>query len=95
MPFEAYGAFFKPDELDVLNAAYEAAWRHVCATSSGTTPAQVTDLKNRRAKMILASACTGERDRWRLTESALRGVSGGNLDEERECTDKSAYFDQP
>jgi len=28
MPFEAYGAFFKPDELDVLNAAYEErpAW---------------------------------------------------------------------
>ena len=29
MPFKAYGAFFKPDELDILNDAYDAAWQHV------------------------------------------------------------------
>ena len=30
MPFKAYGGFFKPDELDILNDAYDAAWQRVC-----------------------------------------------------------------
>ena len=84
MPFKAYGAFFKPDELDILNNAYDAAWQHVRATSSGMTPSQAADLKNRLAKMILASASTGERDRERLTEIALRGVAGSNIKEKPE-----------
>ena len=79
MPFKAYAGFFKPDELDILNDAYDAAWQRVCATSNGMTPAQAADLKNRLAKMILASACTGERDRERLTEIALRGVAGSHI----------------
>ena len=84
MPFKAYGAFFKPDELDILNDAYDAAWQHVRATSSGMTPSQAADLKNRLAKMILASACTGERDRERLTEIALRGVTASHIKEKPE-----------
>jgi hypothetical protein len=48
------------------------------------TPSQAADLKNRLAKMILASACTGERDRERLTEIALRGVAGRHIKEEPE-----------
>jgi cytochrome P450 len=77
MPFRPYKAFFKPDELDSLNDAYDAAWQHVRRSTSGAmTPSRATDLKNRIAKMILASACTGERNTDRLTEIALRGVSG-------------------
>ena len=78
MAFRAYRSFFKPHELDALTAAYEAAWRHLCAKHNSMTPAQETDLKNRLAKMIFASACTGERDSKRLTEIALRGVSANN-----------------
>ena len=84
MPFKPYEGFFKPDALDILNDAYDAAWQHVCATSNGMTPAQAADLKNRLAKMILASACTGERDRERLTEIALRGVAGSHTKEKPE-----------
>ena len=34
--------------------------------------------------MILASACTGERDLERLTEIALRGIAGSHIKEKPE-----------
>jgi hypothetical protein len=74
MTFADYRSFFKPDELNALTAAYDSAWKHLCAAHSAMTPAQEADLKERLAKMILASACTGERDPERLTEIALRGL---------------------
>jgi hypothetical protein len=74
MVFTAYQSFFKRHELDALTAAYDAAWNHLCATHSTMTSIQEADLKERLAKMILASACTGERDSKRLMEIALRGV---------------------
>ena len=74
MAFTAYQSFFKPHELDALTAAYDAAWKHVCAARNGMTSAQETDIKERLGKMILATACTGERDSKRLMEIALRGV---------------------
>jgi hypothetical protein len=79
MPFQAYRSFFKPEELDILNEAYEIAWQHVRSTSGGLTLSEAIDVKNRLAKMVLASACTGDRDRERLLEIALRGVSRGSL----------------
>jgi len=95
MPFNTFGAFFKPDELEALNDAFDAAWQHLRATSGGMKPAQARDLQNRIAKMILASACTGERDKNRLTEIALRGVSGGSLSEKRQGgQDTPAYVDE-
>lgn len=96
MPFKAYKAFFKPDELDTLQDAYDAAWQHVRLSASGAiTPSRATDLKNRIAKMILASACTGERNRERLTEIALRGVSGGGTaSEEKLPSREAALIDQ-
>jgi hypothetical protein len=95
MPFKAYGAFFKPDELDILNDAYDAAWQHVRSRSGAMTPSQATDLKNRLAKMILASACTGERGRERLAEIALRGVSGGgSATEKKPPSRKAAHADR-
>ena len=36
MPFKAHEGFFKPDEFDILNDAYDAAWQRVCANSNGT-----------------------------------------------------------
>jgi hypothetical protein len=84
MPFKAYADFFQPHELNALAAAYDAAWQHLCTTSVGMTSEQRSDLKNRLAKIILASACTGERDMERLKEIALRGLSGPRLVKERE-----------
>jgi hypothetical protein len=91
MPFRTYKAFFKPDELDSLNDAFDAAWQRVRRSTSETMiPSRATDLKNRIAKMILASACTGERNRERLTEIALRGVSGGETASEKKLSSREA-----
>jgi hypothetical protein len=62
MALTAYQSFFKPQELDALTAVYDAAWKHLCATHNRITSGQEVDIKERLAKMILASACTGERD---------------------------------
>jgi cytochrome P450 len=96
MPFRAYKAFFKPDELDSLNDAFDAAWQRVRRSTSGAmTPSRATDLRNRIAKIILASACTGERNRERLTEIALRGVSGaGTASEKKLSSREAAHIDQ-
>ena len=91
MPFKAYKGFFKPEELASLNHAYDAAWQQVRRSASGAmSPSRATDLKNRIAKMILASACTGERNRERLTEIALRGVSGGGTASEKKLPCREA-----
>jgi hypothetical protein len=96
MPFMAYKGFFKPEELDSLNDAYDAAWQHVRRSTTGAmTPSRATDLKNRIAKMILASACTGERNKERLAEIALRGVSGGGTANEKKLACReAAHIDQ-
>jgi hypothetical protein len=75
MTFHKYAAFFEPDELAALTAAYDAAWQHVW-TTSGMNEAQGSVIKDNLAQIILASACTGERDRERLQDIALRAVTG-------------------
>ena len=73
MIFKKYAAFFQPHELDALTAAYDATWQQVQATKHiKATEASV--LKNNLAQIILASACTGERDTERLKQIALRAV---------------------
>ena len=73
--FQKYAAFFQPHELEVLSAAYDAAWQQVQATRA-IESAQTSVLKNNLAQIILASACTGERDTERLKQIALRAVLG-------------------
>ncbi|MGH6804969.1 MAG: hypothetical protein ACREC3_16645 [Methyloceanibacter sp.] len=75
MTFDKYAAFFQPDELDALTAAYDAVWQHVWTTNA-MNEAQASVIKNNLAQIILASACTGERDRERLKDIALRAVTG-------------------
>jgi hypothetical protein len=75
MTFQKYAAFFRPDELDVLTAAYDAAWQHVWTTNA-LNETQAAVIKENLAQIILASACSGERDMERLKEIALRAVTG-------------------
>jgi hypothetical protein len=75
MTFEEYAAFFQPHELKALTAAYDAAWQQVEATR-GVHAAAAAVLKKNLAQIILASACTGERDTERLKQIALRAVLG-------------------
>lgn len=72
MIFKKYAAFFQPHELDALTAAYVAVWQEVRASDVRASEASV--LKNNLAQIILASACTGERDTERLKQIALRAV---------------------
>jgi hypothetical protein len=73
MAFREYAAFFQPHELEALNAAYDAAWENI--VTKLMTPAEAVNLKNRLAQVILASACTGERDANRLKQIAVRALS--------------------
>ena len=75
MPFEAYSAYFRPEELDILAAAYDAAWQNLWTERLTLDAAQTLVLKKNLAQMILASACNGKRDVTQLKEVALRGVS--------------------
>ena len=73
MIFKKYAAFFQPHELDALTAAYVAVWQEVRATEH-IRASEASVLKNSLAQIILASACTGERDTERLKQIALRAV---------------------
>ena len=75
MPFEAYSAYFRPEELGILAAAYDAAWQDLWAERLTLGAEQTSVLKKNLAQIILASACTGKRDVEQLKEVALRGVS--------------------
>jgi hypothetical protein len=73
MTFKKYAAFFQPHELEALTAAYDAVWQHIQATNA-IEAAEALVLKDNLAQIILASACTGERDTERLKQIALRAV---------------------
>ena len=75
MPFREVASFFQPEQLDNLNAAFDAAWQQLLAVNVdvGTEP-QIEFLRKKLAQHIIASACTGQRDVEMLTENALRAL---------------------
>jgi hypothetical protein len=73
MVFRKYAAFFQPHELEALNTAYNAAWER--SATKPNNAVEASNLKNGLAQVILASACTGERDAKRLEQIALRALS--------------------
>ena len=76
MPFQQYSRFFKPEEIEALTAAYNAA-QLLLSTADRAFPAdQDSVIERKLTHMILASACKGQRDVARLKETALRGVLG-------------------
>jgi hypothetical protein len=76
VPFQDYSDFFQPEEIEAFTAAYNAAWLQLWATGGTFSADQESVTKKNLTRMILASACKGERDIERLKEIALRGVSG-------------------
>jgi len=62
MRLRDYSSFFKPEELDAMTAAYDAAWQHLRINGPSLTAEQVHVLKKNLAQIILASACNGKRD---------------------------------
>lgn len=57
-----------------MTAAYNAAWYHLWIAGVVVTPHQVGILKRKLTQVILASACTGARNRERLMDIALRAL---------------------
>jgi hypothetical protein len=76
-PFQEFTPFFGPDELDAMQAAYNAAWVQLLAGAAVITPQtpQRGEMKNKLAQVILAAACTGKRDKERLEDVALRALA--------------------
>jgi hypothetical protein len=75
MPFQEFSSFFGPDDLDAMTAAYNAAWYQLWIAGVVVTPYQASILKRKLTQVILASACTGARNRERLKNVAMRALS--------------------
>lgn len=73
-PFKAYASFFGLDDLDAMTAAYERVWSQLRAGTTVLAPAEHVRLKRQITQVILAAACTGERQIEPLTDAALRAV---------------------
>jgi hypothetical protein len=77
MPFRQYAAFFGPDELDTLTAAFECTWQEL--SSSGidlSSEDQLAQLNRKLVQRILVSATAGGiRDVETLKQQALRSLA--------------------
>ena len=77
---EIAAGVFDPEAVQILAGAFDDAWKAVLASD-----APFTEYQNRKAareiiaKHIIQQARLGERDRKKLTESALRELSRANL----------------
>ena len=81
MPFHKYARHFGPEELAILEAAFDATWQELCAAGIDLSTAEkIASMKQRLAQRILVSATAGEvRDPDTLKEQALRSLGGGLL----------------
>lgn len=71
MPFQEFTSFFGPDELEAMTAAYNAVWYQLLVMGLTVSPL----IKRKLVQVIVATACTGKRDRKRLEDVALRALS--------------------
>lgn len=79
MPFrDENTSAFGPDDLDILTAAFNAAWQQL-ATTDGRIGSedQIELLKKRLATSILACATPDQLDRAKLTEDGLTVLFDG------------------
>jgi hypothetical protein len=74
MPFRYENtSAFGPDDLDILTAAFTAAWERLAAADGRIgSEDQIELLRKRLAKCILACATPGQLDRAKLTEDGLK-----------------------
>jgi hypothetical protein len=65
------GGAFRPEEVRILVAAFDAAWESIQSGGAHLLDYQIEDARNLVAKTIIEAAAQGERDEHRLTERAL------------------------
>jgi len=79
MSFQQYKAFFGPDELATLSAAFDATWQEL--KSSGvdlSTEQKIVSMQKKLALRIVVSATAGGvRDAETMKEQALRSLACG------------------
>ena len=86
MPFrDENTSAFGPDDLDILTAAFNAAWEKLATTDGRIAGEDQIELKKRLATCILACATPGQLDRAKLTEDGVKVLfeSGRSLTEKR------------
>ena len=75
MPFrDENTSAFGPDDLDILTAAFNAAWEQLATTDGRIASEDQIELKKRLATCILACATPGQLDRAKLTEAGLKAL---------------------
>jgi hypothetical protein len=93
MPFREYAAFFGPDDLKTLTAAFDATWQELSASNPDlSTEAKIALMKKKLAHRILVSATAGGiRDVATMKEHALRSLGGDfRLRDEQTCAPEVA-----
>lgn len=76
--FRHYAAFFRPEELDTLTAAFEATWQELSLSGADlSSEEKVASLKAKLAQRILVSATAGAvRDVDTIKKEAMRSLTG-------------------
>ncbi len=78
MPFrDENTSAFGPDDLDILTAAFNAAWEQLATTDGRIASEDQIELKRRLATCILACATPGQLDRAKLTEDGVKVLFDG------------------
>ena len=78
MPFrDENTSAFGPDDLDILTAAFNAAWEKLDTTDGRIAGEDQIELKKRLATCILACATPGQLDRAKLTEDGVKVLFDG------------------
>jgi hypothetical protein len=74
-----YPAWFEPDEVQILVAAFDKAWETVQASSIRYPADKLESVRAILAKRIIAAAMDGERDLGRLRDGALLALAQSTL----------------
>ena len=74
-----YRAWFEPDEVQILVAAFDKAWETVQASGMVYAQANAEAVRAILAKHIIEAAKQGERDHARLRDGALLALRLTNL----------------
>jgi hypothetical protein len=73
-----YPAWFDPDEVQILLAAFDKAWEAVQASGVRYPEAKAEQVRTILSKHIIAAAMDGERDLGRLRDGALLALARSN-----------------
>lgn len=83
-PIDKYaGGVFSPDDVRILVAAFEGAWRSLLASGIAFEERESEAVRDALAKYIIEQARYGERDQGRLRDGALLQYAQSKLKSKR------------